>query len=151
MVKMKLDKKSVKAIQNKLKAMPKKMQKKAVRSSIDPEAKKLSNQFKSVSPISKRKHKNKYRKRIGSGFLKKSFSIRNSGRGEIVGRRIVTRAIGYYIHMTSSGTGRRAGSKGKTKWGAVSGSRIYSKIWQGRQHKITSNIFKTLQIELGKI
>lgn len=151
MIKLDLDKKSVKTITSKLKAMSGKLQRKAIRSSIDPEAKKIAAQFKAVSPISKRKHKNKYRKRAGTGFLKSSFSVRNSGKGDTVGRKIITRAVGYHIHMSSAGTGRTAGSKGKHRWGAVTGSKRYDKIWNARQRGTVSRITTTLANELKRL
>lgn len=151
MVKLDLDKRSVNTITKKLKAMPNKLQRKAIRSAIDPQAKALAAAYAAATPVSKRKHKNKYRKRAGTGFLKKSFSVRNSGRGQVSGRKVITRAVGYYVHMQPAGTGRRAGAKGKYKWGAVTGTKKYDKIWKARQLKINANIIKALQSELGKI
>lgn len=151
MIKLKLDRRSVSIITKKLKAMPKKLQRKAIRSAIDPQAKALAKAYSAASPISKRKHKNKYRKREGVGFLKKSFSVRNSGRGTIAGRKLITRAVGYYVHMQPSGTGRKAGSKGKYTWGAVPGAKIYDKIWKARQRKINADIIKSLRSEMAKV
>lgn len=135
------------AITKKLKTMPAKLQKKAIRSGIDPEAKAIANQFKAVTPVGKRKHKNKYAKRSGSGFLKKSFSVRNSGRGSTVGRRVVTRAIGYYVFMSPNETGHKGGKRN----GAVSGKKRYSTIWKARQRKSLSNITNTLAEELQRL
>ncbi len=147
MVKLKLDKRSVSLITKKLKTMPATLQRKAIRSSIDPEAKKLSNEFKAITPIGKRKHKNKYAKREGSGFLKKSFTVRNSGRGSVTGRRIVTRGIGYYIFMSPNETGHSGGNRN----GSVTGKKKYSTLWNSRQRKITGNITHTLSNELQRL
>ena len=147
MVKLKLDKKSVKNITKKLKKMPGKLQRKAIRSAIDPEAKKIANQFKAITQEGKRRHKNKYAKREGRGFLKKSFSVRNSGRGTVVGRRIVTRAIGYYIFMSPHETGHKGGRDN----GAVAGQKKYSSLWSARQRKVTGNITHTLASELQRL
>ena len=143
----KLDKRSVRNITKKLKAMPAKLQKKAIRSSIDPEAKKIANQFKAMTPIGKRKHKNKYAKREGSGFLKKSFTVRNSGRGSTVGRRIVTRSIGFHVFMSPNESGRKAGSRG----GHVAGQKKYSTLWKARQRKVIGSITHTLSNELQRL
>lgn len=155
MIEMKLDQSTVKAISKKLKTMPAKMQKKAVRSVINPEAVKLQNQFKSITPVGKRKHKNKYAKRMGAGFLKKSFSVRNSGRGDTVGRKIITRATGYYIHMSPNQTGRKAGTKsgkkGTYRWGAVSGLKKYTRLWEARQRRVTKNLTTALANELKRV
>lgn len=144
---MKLDKNSIKDITKKLKAMPSKLQRKAMRSSIDPEAKKIAQQFKNMTPIGKRIHKNKYAKRRGKGFLKKSFSVRNSGRGSIAGRRVVTRATGYYVFMSPNETGHVA----KRGAGAVAGQKKYSTYWKSRQRTAVGNITSTLAKELERI
>lgn len=141
------DKRSLKNITNKLKAMPAKLQRSALRKAIEPDAKNIMNTFKSITPAGKRRHKNKYAKRAGTGFLKKSFSVRNSGRGSTVGRRIVTRNIGYYIFMSPNATGRKSGDG----YGAVSGAKKYSRFWTARQNKVTSNIKKSLISEIGKL
>jgi len=141
------DKRSLKKITDKLKAMPNKLQKKALRSSIDPEAKRIMNSFKAITPVGKRRHKNKYAKREGSGFLKKSFSVRNSGRGTLVGRKIVNRAIGYYVFMSPNETGHKSSKRN----GAVAGSKKYSRFWKARQRKVISNITTTLAKELTRI
>ena len=127
--------------------MPSKLQRTAIRNSIDPEAKKIMNSFKSITPVGKRKHKNKYAKREGTGFLKKSFSVRNSGRGTTVGRKIVNRAIGYYVFMSPNETGRKAGKR----TGAVAGQKKYSRFWTARQRRTTANIKATLAKELKRI
>lgn len=141
---MKLDKKSLDTLTKKLKKMPAKLQRKAIRSSIDPEAKAIANQFKAITPVGKRKHKNKYAKREGTGFLKKSFSVRNSGRGTTVGRRVVTRATGYYIFMSPNETGHKGGKRN----GLVQGAKLYSNFWNARQRKSIGSITRTLSKEL---
>lgn len=151
MLQIKLDKKAMQQIKNKLKTMPDKLQKKAIRSGIDPEAKAIANQFKAVTPAGKRKHKNKYAKRSGTGFLKKSFSVRNSGRGSVVGRRIVTRAVGYYVFMSPNETGHKAGGKGTKRNGLVLGQKRYSNIWKSRQRKSLGTITQTLSQELQRL
>jgi len=130
MIKLKLDSRSVKAIKDKLKAMPAKLQKKAIRSTIDPEAQKLKNQFKAITPKGKRKHKNKFAKTSGSGFLKRSFSVRNTGKRDTVGRGVLVRGLGFYIFMSPNETGRRSGTKKGASWGGVSGARKYSRLWK---------------------
>jgi len=147
MVKLKLDKRSVNAITKKLKAMPAKLQRKAIRATIDPEAKRLKNQMKAITPKGKRKHKNKYTKVAGSGFLKHSFSVRNTGRGTTAGRGVIVRGLGYYIFMSPNETGRRGG-KGN---GAVSGAKKYSRLWKARQIKVTNNLIKSLSSELTRV
>ena len=147
MMEMKLDKRSVKNITKKLKSMPGKLQKKAIRSSIDPEAKRIAKAFSSITPVGKRTHKNKYRKREGKGFLKKSFSVKNSGRYEVAGRRIFTRAIGYYAFMSPNETGRKSGGNN----GAVKGEKKYSRYWNARQRKTVGNITRTLSNELQRL
>lgn len=127
--------------------MPAKLQRKAIRNSIDPDAKKIANEFKAITPIGKRNHKNKYAKKYGRGFLKKSFSVRNSGRGETVGRRIITRATGYYIFMSPNSTGHRAINGA----GFVQGERKYRKVWQAKQRKVAGNITRTLANELQRL
>lgn len=151
MLKMKLDPRSIKNIKNKLNAMPNKMQKKAIRSGIDPEAKKILNDYKSITPVGKEKHKNKYMKRLGKGFLKKSFSVKNSGRGNTVGRKVVTRASGYYLFMSPNETGRKAGSKKGYSWGSIAGKKLYSKYWKARQIKVTNRVQRSLANELSKV
>lgn len=142
----KFDKKSLNNINKKLKAMPQKLQRKALRGVIDGEAKKIQASFKSITPVGKRFHKNKYLKKAGSGFLKKSFSVKNSGRGTIVGRKIVTRASGYYLFMSPNETGR----SGK-KNGTVSGAKKYSRFWKARQNRVNKNLISVLSKELGRL
>lgn len=148
---MKLNKASVKAIEQKLKGMGNKLQRKAIRSAIDPEAKKIMNAFKSITPSGKRRHKNKYAKREGTGFLKKSFSVRNSGRGTVAGRKIINRAIGYYVFMSPNATGRKGGSKGVYRWGSVPGAKKYQRFWDARQRKTVSSVMTSLTTELGRL
>ena len=152
MIKLKLDKKSVSIIKKKLNGMSGKLQRKAIRSTIDPEAKKLKNTFKAITPVGKRNHKNKYADKKGKGFLRKSFSVRNSGRGEVAGRSIVTTAKGYYIFMSPNETGHRAGNKhGYYYWGKVAGAKKYSRIWKARQLRITARLTQSLGLELTKL
>jgi len=151
MIQMQLDKRSVKKITDKLKKLPQKMQRTAIRKTIDPEAKRIKNQFKSITPKGKRQHKNKYAKKTGSGFLKTSFSVRNSGRGLTAGRKIITTAKGYYIFASPNETGRKAGTKGKHKWGAVSGAGKYSRYWRTEQTKTLNNLNKSLGLELTRL
>ncbi len=152
MITLKLDKKSVNNITKKLRAMPAKLQKKAIRSTIDPEAKKLKDAFKSVTPVGQRDHKNKYAKKIGRGFLKRSFSVRNSGRGQTVGRMVVNTAAGYYVFMSPNATGRKAGNKRRVYyWGAVPGANKYQRIWDGRQLRVTARLTQSLGLELNRI
>lgn len=151
MVKLKLDRRSVKAIKDKLKTMPPKLQRKAIRATIDPEAQKLKNQFKAITPKGKRKHKNKYAKVAGSGFLKRSFSVRNTGRGETAGRGLMVRGLGYYIFMSPNETGRTSGSKKGYSWGTVSGAKKYSRLWKARQLKVTKNLMHSLSTELTRL
>jgi len=111
----------------------------------------IQNTFKSITPIGKRRHKNKYAKKEGAGFLKKSFSVRNSGRGTTAGRKIVNRAIGYYVFMSPNATGRKAGKKGVYRWGAVPGAKKYQRFWDARKRKTTGNIINVLSAELGRL
>ena len=147
MIKMSLDKRSVNAITKKLKAMPQKLQRTAIRKTIDPEAKRIKNTFKSITPKGKRKHKNKFAKREGTGFLKSSFSVRNSGRGNTVGRSIVTTAKGYYIFMSPN----EMGHKSTRRNGAVQGARKYSRFWSARQLKVTKSLTSSLGLELTRL
>ena len=156
MLKFKLDKRSVNNITKKLKAMPKKLQRQAIRKTIDPEAKKIKNSFKSITPVGKRSHKNKMSGKTGTGFLKKSFSVRNSGRGDTAGRSVVTTKAGYYIFMSPTGTGRKGGygatkKGGHAYWGSVQGSKKYSRLWKSRQLRVMARLTKSLGVELTKV
>jgi len=142
-------------IHNKLKKMPKKLQRDGIRKAIDPEAKSIKSSFKQLTPVGGRKHKNKYRKRKGSGFLKNSFSVRNSGRGTVAGRKVVNRAPGYYVFMSPNSTGRKAGSKvvagRKYSWGAVDGQKKYRRFWKARQRKVTNKVIVALGASMHSI
>ena len=87
----------------------------------------------------------------GQGFLKRSFSVKNTGRGNTVGRGVIVRGLGFYLFMSPNETGRRGGSKRGASWGGVSGARKYSRLWRARQVKTTNNLMRSLSTELTRL
>jgi len=152
MLKMQLDKKSVKELTRNLKKMSDRVKRKSIRKAIDPQAEYLRKVFISATPAGKRNHKHKLNGKTGKGFLKNSFELRPTRtKSGGVGRAVIVNSDGYYIFMSPNQTGRKGGrgatkSGGHAYWGKVGGAKKYSKIWSSKERKVLSTISKSLGI-----